>query len=63
MGRSRGLYIMLDSSPDFNGAAMRFPSRFLSLLCVLFALAACGKKGELYLPDAPAQPKPTQPAT
>lgn len=49
---------MLDSKPDFNGAAMRFPSRFLLFLCVLFALAACGKKGDLYLPDAPPQSPP-----
>jgi predicted small lipoprotein YifL len=41
---------------------MRFPNQFLALLCVLFALAACGKKGDLYLPDAPAQPQKTQSA-
>jgi predicted small lipoprotein YifL len=41
---------------------MRFPSLLLTFICVLFALAACGKKGDLYLPDAPTQPQPTQPA-
>lgn len=56
------MYNMLDSSPNFNGPIMRFPSQLLALICVLFALAACGKKGELYLPDAPAQPQKNQPA-
>ncbi len=30
--------------------------RFLAILLALFFLAGCGKKGALYLPDAPAQP-------
>jgi predicted small lipoprotein YifL len=51
---------MLDSDPDFNGPIMRFSSQLFVLLCVLFALSACGKKGNLYLPDAPAQPQQTQ---
>jgi predicted small lipoprotein YifL len=41
---------------------MRFPSQLFALLCVLFALAGCGKKGDLYLPDAPGQPQQSQPA-
>lgn len=51
---------MLDSGPNFNGPIMRFPNLFLALVCVLLGLAACGKKGNLYLPDAPAQPQQTQ---
>lgn len=53
---------MLDSWPDFNGAAMRFPSPYLILSCAVLLLAACGKKGDLYLPDVPAQPQQTQAA-
>lgn len=34
--------------------------RILTVLLVLFFLAGCGKKGSLYLPDAPAQSQPTQ---
>lgn len=34
--------------------------RILTVLLVLFFLAGCGKKGALYLPDAPAQSQPTQ---
>ncbi len=34
--------------------------RILTVLLALFFLAGCGKKGALYLPDAPAQPQPTQ---
>ncbi|MEW6678896.1 MAG: lipoprotein [Pseudomonadota bacterium] len=41
---------------------MRFPSQLLLLICVLSALSACGKRGDLYLPDAPAQPQQSQPA-
>jgi predicted small lipoprotein YifL len=46
---------------------MRFSLlRLLFLLCALYALSGCGKKGYLYLPD-PAEPAPatvqsTQPA-
>jgi len=29
--------------------------RILTILLALFFLAGCGKKGPLYLPDAPAQ--------
>ncbi|HNA82528.1 MAG TPA: lipoprotein [Thiobacillaceae bacterium] len=36
--------------------------RLLVLLISLFILAGCGKKGPLYLPDAPVQPVPSQPA-
>jgi predicted small lipoprotein YifL len=53
---------MLDSGPNFNGATMRVLPHLLSLVCVLLALTACGKKGDLYLPDAPAHPQQTQPA-
>jgi len=34
--------------------------RFLTFLLVLFFLAGCGKKGALYLPDAPTQSPPSQ---
>jgi predicted small lipoprotein YifL len=51
---------MLDSATDFNGAIMRVLPYLFSLLCILFALTACGKKGDLYLPDASAQPQQTQ---
>ena len=41
---------------------MRFlPIRFLTILLALFFLAGCGKKGALYLPDAPVQPQSTHP--
>lgn len=33
--------------------------RFILILCALFVLAGCGKKGNLYLPDEPVQPLPT----
>jgi predicted small lipoprotein YifL len=37
---------------------MRFSLlRLLFLLCALYALSGCGKKGVLYLPD-PAEPAP-----
>ncbi|MDP2787201.1 MAG: lipoprotein [Pseudomonadota bacterium] len=36
--------------------------RIFLLFCVFFALAGCGKKGNLYLPDAPTAPPATQPA-
>lgn len=36
--------------------------RLLVLFLSLFLFAGCGKKGPLYLPDAPAQPVPSQPA-
>ena len=61
-GGAGAIHNMLDSGPDFTGAAMRFPSRYLILSCVLLALAACGKKGDLYLPDTPAKPQQTQAA-
>lgn len=51
---------MLDSKPHSNGPTMHFLRRILLLLSVLLALAACGKKGQLYLPDAPVKPLPTQ---
>lgn len=62
MGRSRGLYNMLDSASNSNGLIMRFPSQLFVLICVLFALASCGKKGDLYLPDATPKPQQTQSA-
>jgi predicted small lipoprotein YifL len=34
--------------------------RIFTLLLALFFLAGCGKKGALYLPDAPSQGQPTQ---
>jgi predicted small lipoprotein YifL len=34
---------------------MRLLTSFFVLLGVLLALTACGKKGDLYLPDAPDQ--------
>ncbi len=36
--------------------------RIFLLICALFTLAGCGKKGNLYLPDAPPPPQSTQPA-
>jgi predicted small lipoprotein YifL len=33
--------------------------RFLLIVCALFVLAGCGKKGNLYLPDEPAKPAST----
>jgi len=52
---------MLDSNPNFNGQIMRSPIQLLALICVVLALSACGKKGDLYLPDAPNQPLQTHP--
>ena len=51
---------MLDCRPNSNGLIMRLPLQLLVLAGLLFILAACGKKGQLYLPDAPAQPQHTQ---
>jgi predicted small lipoprotein YifL len=39
---------------------MRFLPRFFPLLLALIFLAGCGKKGALYMPDAPAQPVSSQ---
>ncbi|MEW5786448.1 MAG: lipoprotein [Pseudomonadota bacterium] len=39
---------------------MRLLALFLSLVFSLSFLAGCGKKGALYLPDAPAQSTPSQ---
>jgi predicted small lipoprotein YifL len=43
-----------------------FPLRFFFLVCALFMLAGCGKKGNLYLPDVPGSvptaPQSTLPA-
>lgn len=36
--------------------------RFILILCALFVLAGCGKKGNLYLPDEPVKPQPTSPS-
>jgi len=40
--------------------------RIFLLICTLLALAGCGKKGNLYLPDSatpvPSAPQSTQPA-
>lgn len=36
--------------------------RMLVLFLALFFLAGCGKKGALYLPDAPVPPTQSQPA-
>ncbi len=36
--------------------------RFLVLIFSLLLLAGCGKKGALYLPDAPGQENTSQPA-
>jgi predicted small lipoprotein YifL len=33
-----------------------------TLLVAIFTLTGCGKKGNLYLPDAPTAPQSTQPA-
>ena len=53
---------MLDFPQHFNGPIMR-PLTLLGIfLLSLFALAACGKKGNLYLPDAPTQSQSTQSA-
>jgi predicted small lipoprotein YifL len=38
-------------------------ARLLALLLVALALAACGKKGNLTLPDPGLPPTPTQPAS
>ena len=35
--------------------------RLFLLLATVTALAGCGKKGDLYLPAAPAVPTPSQP--
>ncbi len=35
--------------------------RFLVLIFSLFLLVGCGKKGALYLPDAPGQETTSQP--
>ncbi|MDP2832292.1 MAG: lipoprotein [Pseudomonadota bacterium] len=36
--------------------------RILTILLALFFLAGCGKKGALYLPDAPVPAQTPQPA-
>lgn len=42
---------------------MRFlPAFILPLFLASFLLSGCGKKGVLYIPDAPAQAQPSQPA-
>jgi len=51
---------MLDCRTNSNGLIMRLPLQLLVLAGLLLSLAACGKKGQLYLPDAPAQPQHTQ---
>jgi predicted small lipoprotein YifL len=40
-----------------------FPLRFFFLLFTLLALAGCGKKGALYLPDAAPVAGPVAPIT
>lgn len=39
---------------------MRAPVLLLSLILAAFALAGCGKKGALYLPDRTTPPASTQ---
>jgi predicted small lipoprotein YifL len=51
---------MLDSGPNSNGRIMRLLILLLVLVGLLFALTACGKKGDLYLPDAPTKPLHSQ---
>jgi predicted small lipoprotein YifL len=41
---------------------MRHLLHFLSVVCLLFTLAACGSKGPLYLPKPPAAAPAAAPA-
>lgn len=62
MGAEPGKLQHARLASNSNGLIMRFPSQLFVLICVLFALSACGKKGDLYLPDAPTQSQQTQSA-